>query len=115
MSTPAFDEQGNDWQTYAPFQLHNALNTKWNDVRLSFEDWAWLQQQYDADTIDGYYMNGYGVEGLVKAALFAEGLDPDREEIHYNSEGDCCLIHFKKLEHAARAAELAAAMIRSEA
>jgi hypothetical protein len=108
---PQFDESGYDAKTYAPFKLQNALDTKWKDIRLSFDDWGWIQSTYGTDMIDGYYMNGYGIEGLVKAALFANGLNPDDEETQYDSEGDTCYIHFKDLEQAARAAELAAAML----
>jgi hypothetical protein len=111
MKAPHFDQAGHDVTTYAPFELHNALDTKWKDVRLSFDDWNWLHSAYGIDTIDDYYLNGYGIEGLVKATLFAQGLNPDDEAIDYNSEGDTCYIHFKNLEQAARTAELAAAMI----
>ncbi len=114
MATPTFDDQGLDAQTFAPFTLYNCLTTEWKDVRLSFSDWRWIKAKYKSDTIDDYYMNGYGVEGLVKAALFAADLDPDDEEIDYNSEGDACYIHFKTIESAVRAAELSVAMIKDK-
>jgi hypothetical protein len=111
MKRPEFDEKGQDSKTYSPFRLYNCLDTQYRDVRLAFYDWGWLHDRYGADTIDGYYMNGYGVEGLVKAALFAAGIDPDSEGVHCNSEGDTCNIHFKDLNMAVRTAELASAMI----
>ena len=111
MKAPHFDQAGHDATTYAPFKLYNALDTQWQDVRLSFDDWSWLQSTYGTDTVDDYYLNGYGIEGLVKASLFAHDLNPDDEAIEYDSEGDTCYIHFKALEQAARAAELAVAMI----
>jgi hypothetical protein len=97
---------------YAPFKLENLLNTEWKDVRLSFSDWEWLRARHGEDEIDGYYLNGYGVEGLVKAVLSGDGIDLDNADIHFNSEGDTCYIHFKTLDLATRAAELAARMIR---
>ncbi|MHC6657021.1 hypothetical protein [Aeromonas salmonicida] len=65
-----FDQQGFDKESFSPFVLHNCLDTEWKDVRLSFDDWGLFQMIYGSYTVDGYYMNGYGVEGLVKAALF---------------------------------------------
>jgi hypothetical protein len=98
---------------YTPFQLENLLDTEWKDVRLSFSDWMWLRATYGAHEIDGYYLNGYGVEGLVKAALFQDGVDLESPDIHFNSEGDTCYIHFKNLDLAMRAAEVAARMMMS--
>jgi len=82
-------------------------------VRVSFSDWRWLRATYGVDKIDGYYLNGYGVEGLVKAALFQDGVDLDSPDIFFDSEGDTCYIHFKNLDLAMRAAEVAARMIMS--
>jgi hypothetical protein len=98
---------------YAPFRLENALDTEWKDVRLSFSDWDWLKATHGVNTFDGCYLNGYGVQGLVKAVLLANGIDPGDPDIkNYNSEGDTCYIHFKTVDSAARAAELSARMIR---
>jgi hypothetical protein len=97
---------------YAPFTIHNARDTQWKDVRLSFYDWAWLENTHGSITIDGYYMNGYGVEGLVRAVMFANEIDPDGNGIEGNSEGDTCLLHFTSLELATKVAHLAAAMIK---
>jgi len=96
----------------APFKLDDALDTQWKDVRLSFSDWKWLDATHGADTFDRYDLNGYGVQGLVAAAMFTNGIDPRDPSIHFNSEGDTCYIHFKSLDLAVRAAELAARMIR---
>jgi hypothetical protein len=98
---------------YAPFILENLLDTEWKDVRVSFSDWRWLRATYGGDAIDGYCLNGYGVEGLVKAALLQDGVALDNSDIDFNSEGDTCYIHFKNLDLAMRAAELAARMIMS--
>ena len=114
MASPIFDARGIDAKTFAPFTLQNCLATEWEDVRLSFSDWAWFQEKFKTDTIDDYYMNGYGVEGLVKAVLFAGNIDPDDEEIVYNSEGDACNIHFKTLAFAVHAAELSVAMVKNK-
>ena len=111
MKTPQFDEDGRDDQTFKPFVLINALDTEWADVRLEFSDWNWVQSTYGADTIDDYYLNGPGVEGLVKATLFSNEIDPETDGIEYNSEGDTCYIHFKEMSFAIRVAELSNQMI----
>jgi hypothetical protein len=112
MSQPQFDSTGFDRQTYAPFVLQNALETKWKDVRLSFDNWDWLEETYGTDTIDDYYLNGYGIERLVMAGRLSAGLPPEPDTIHYNSEGDTCYIHFTDLAEAVRTAELAAEMLQ---
>lgn len=111
MKIPQFDKDGCDRHTFAPFVLRSALDTEWKDVRLEFSDWEWRETTYGTDTINGYYLNGYGVEGLVKAVLFASGIDPELPGIDYNSEGSTCYIHFEDLDLAVRVAQLAAQMI----
>lgn len=112
MTIPMFDNDGIDRESYAPFVLVNALETKWKDVRLSFTDWAWLEQEYGADGFEDYELNGYGLEGLVMACRVAAGLAAEAEGIHYNSQGDTCYIHFTNLAEAMRTAGLAAEMIQ---
>ncbi len=111
MKTPEFDSDGCDNHTFAPFTLYNALDSEWKDVRLSFSEWDWMEKVYDADTIDDYYLNGYGVEGLVKAVLLTNGIDIEDSGIHWNSEGDTCYVHFQDMNLAIRVAELASEMI----
>lgn len=116
METPQFNENGRDDHTFAPFVLENALDTEWKDVRLEFSNWDWFVSTYGADVKDGYYLddyylNGPGVEGLVKATLFSDGLDPEMDGIDYNSEADTCYIHFENLDTAVQAAQLCAQMI----
>src|SRR5262249_55110247 len=111
MTNPTFDEKGYDRTTYAPFGLQNCLNTKWNDVRLFFDDWSWFQRKYGAESIDGYYLNGYGIQGLVEATLIASGLTVPEGRIQFDSEADACNVHFKDLDIARQAASAAAAMI----
>lgn len=106
-------DHGKDSTTFAPFVLHNALDAEWNDVRLEFSAWNWAHSHY-GETIEGYYLNGYGVEGLVKTVRFSNGLDAEPDSIHYNSEGDACYIHFESLDEALLTARLAAAMVSSE-
>lgn len=110
MKAPTFDEDGSDSQTFAPFVLHNALDTEWKDVRLEFSNWDWLSITYNEDTIEDYYLNGPGVEGLVKATLFSHEIDVE-SGIEYNSEADTCYIHFEDINHAIRTAGLVAEMI----
>ena len=90
------------------------LDSEWEDVRLSFHDWDWFEEQYGSDTIDDYYMNGYGIEGLVKAARLSAGMEPEPELIEYNSEGDTCYIHFTDLQEAIFTAGLSSTMIKDK-
>jgi hypothetical protein len=115
MKSPVFDAQGYDEKTFAPFWLENCLDKKWQDVRLTFHDWNWFNAKYATDTIDDYYMNGYGIQGLVLAAMHSSGLPVDEDQVHLDSEGDTCNIHFKTMDHAIGAAEAAAAMINDRA
>ena len=102
MTTPNFDSKGIDEVTFAPFTLTDARASKWKDVRLSFHDWDWFTAAYGSDTVEDYYFNGYGVEGLVKAARLAAGAEPYAEGIDYNSEGDACFVHFADLAEAVK-------------
>lgn len=90
------------------------MDTEWKDVHLSFDNWSFIQEQYGTDNIDDYYLNGYGVEGLVKAVLFDEKIDTENEEIYYKSKGDTCYIHFATLDMAARVAERASSIIKMQ-
>jgi len=115
MTTPQFGSDGRDRTTYVPFELLRAQDAP--NYFLQYNDWDWLFTTYQADllegAINGYYVNGPGIEGLVKAALLENGIDPDSSEIFYNSEGDCCHIEFgSRLDTAVRTAEVAAAMIK---
>ena len=112
MKEPNFDANGKDESTFAPFLLTDARNTKWSYVGLSFHDWDWFKATYGGNTVDEYYFNGYGVEGLVKAVRLAAGLEPEAEGIDYNSEGDACFIHFSNIDEAIKTAEMAADTIK---
>ncbi|GHB97934.1 hypothetical protein [Cerasicoccus arenae] len=111
MKTPNFTVEGIDFKTFSPFILHNDLETESKNIRLEFSNWEWLEAEYsDSDTND-YYLNGYGMEGLVKAVRIIAGLPPEPESIEYDSEDDTCNIHFSDLDDARQTAELASAMI----
>ena len=117
MLEPRFGSDGIDRVTFAPVELIDQRHSEWKDVRLCFDAWAYLRAVCGSDSeghtyLNGFYLNGYGVEGLIKACRFRAGLDPDAEGIHYNSEGDTCFIHFSKLEDAVRTAQLASRMLR---
>lgn len=113
MST--FDEKGYDRTTYAPFVLRDCRTTKWKDVRLMFDRWDHLQALAGGESLDGFYLNGYGVEGLVKAAMVDADIDVDDDGIHCNSEADTCNVHFKDFAVAVRAARAAAALFKTKA
>ena len=115
MKSPVFDDKGYDEQTFAPFLLQNCLNQKWQDVRLAFYNWKWFDKHVGAEKIDNYYLNGYGIQGLVLAAMHASGMRVDEDNLHFNSEADGCNIHFKSMDDAVRAADAAAAMINDRA
>lgn len=110
--TPNFDANSTDRTTFAPFVLHDCRQSKWNDLRLEFSNWAWLHKQCGGNELDEYYLNGYGVEGLVMAARQLNGLDPDSPAMNRNSEGDACYIHFSDFDEAVQTAEISAKMIR---
>ncbi len=81
-------------------------------MRLSFDDWALLHGLAGGDAIDGYYLNGYGVQGLILAVMQRDGLDTE-EGVHGNSEADTCHLHFTELTTAERAAAAAVAMLET--
>jgi hypothetical protein len=110
MTTPTFVD-GKDGTTFAPFVLFDCRDSEWNDVRLSFSEWSWFEEQFGTDTIDDYYFNGYGVQGILLAARIQAGLDPYGDGMEPNSEGDTCYIHFPDLESAVDTAKLALAAI----
>ena len=113
MTGHVFDSRGIDRDTFAPLVLINALRSEWQDVRLSIDAWDWLHELCGGDSLDDYYLNGYGVQGLVMACRLAAGLEPEADGIHYDSEGDTCFIHFASLDAATETARLAAAMLQS--
>jgi hypothetical protein len=94
----------------APFTIDDIAG---RGVRLSFFDWSWLEKQHGSIEVDGYYMNGPGVEGLVQAVMFANKIESD--DIEGDSEGDACLLYFPNVALATRVGELAAAMIKDRA
>ena len=110
MTTPIFVD-GVDKTTFAPFELIDALDTKWSDIRLSFNDWNWFDETHGTDTIDDYYMNGHGLLGLVLASRAAAGLEAYPEGLEPNSEADTCYMHFSDLETAVETARLGQEMI----
>jgi len=113
MKTPTFDTTNIDRTTFAPFWLRDARATEWRDVRLGFHDWEWFHAQHATDTIDGYYVNGYGLEGLLKAMRWKAGRAVDEAGIDYDSEGDTFFVHFKNMDEAIWTAEQAVEMLAS--
>ncbi|MGB1252437.1 MAG: hypothetical protein ACPG8W_17600 [Candidatus Promineifilaceae bacterium] len=115
MKKPNFDADGRDNTTFAPFILHNQMDQTWRDVRLAFHDWDWFEQQYGPEIIiDDYYLNSYGIQGLVMACRFDANLEVEPESIHYNSGGDTCYIHFTDMDEAIKTAALASSMIKDK-
>lgn len=112
--TPTFDDKGIDDQTFAPWRLVDCRGTEWADLRLQFFRWDWLQERLGGESVDDFYLNGYGLQSLLQAARLEAGLELEAEGIEYNSEGDTCLVHFESLEEATRTAALAQAFVQSK-
>lgn len=91
--------------SFAPFVIDQLDDT----VRLSFFDWDWLEKTHGSIELDDYYLNGPGVEGLVRAVMWKNKINGD--DVEGDSEGDACLLYFDDLETATRVGVLAAAMI----
>ena len=103
-----------DKTTYFPFELNDNRESKWSDVRLSFDNWEWFSKTYNTDSINDYYINGYGVQGLVLASRVAAGLEAYPDGLEPNSEGDTCYLIFDDYESAIETAKLARNMISSK-
>jgi len=108
MKNPEFVD-GIDRETFFPFVLRdNRAST--GDVRLIFANWDWIDKVVGDDSLEGYDLNGYGVEGIVKAVRLQAGLGSQESgAIQYSSEGDTCFIRFSSLKDACLTAELAQA------
>ena len=111
MKQPTFDSDGVDESTFFPFTLENMMDSEWKCVLLSFGEWDWFTEKHGSDTINDYYMNGYGVEGLVKAARHSAGLEAEPDSIDFDSEGDFCRIEFSDMNDAVETANLTSTMI----
>lgn len=96
-----------DSATYFPFILSDASGPEGEDYRLVFADWEWLHQKFGSDTISGLYLNGTGLESLVKASRLENHLPLAEDRINYNSEGDTCYIQFSRFEDACATARIA--------
>lgn len=112
--TPTFDSDGRDETTFAPFILEDARDSDFKDLRLEFSDWDWLHDLCDGESIGEYELDGPGVEGLVIATRFLNGLEAEPESMEANSEGDTCYIHFIHYEEAVQTAALCAVMIKDK-
>jgi hypothetical protein len=111
---PKFDSKGKDSTTFAPFVLYDCRQTEWKDLRLEFSAWEWLHEHCGGDEINDYYLNGYGVDGLVRAVRLLHGLNPVADTMEPNSEGDTCFIHFSSYDDAIQIAVLSAQMIKDK-
>ena len=100
-----------DKTSFAPFTLIDCRKTQWPGVRLSFSDWDWFEEKYKTNEINNYYLNGYGIQGLVIAARISAGLKAYPNGLDPNSEGDTCYLIFDDLETAVKTATLASEMI----
>lgn len=112
--TPTFDSGGRDETTFAPFILEDARNSEFQDVRLEFSDWDWLHDFCNGESIGDYVLDGPGVEGLVIATRFLNGLEAEPESMEANSEDSTCYIHFTSIEDAVQTARLSAVMIKDK-
>ena len=101
----------NDTTTYFPFELIDNRESEWSDTRISFNNWDWFKETHKCDSIDDYYINGYGIQGLVLAARLASGLPAYSDSMDPNSEGNTCFLIFEDHAEALETAKLASAMI----
>lgn len=107
-STPVSADAGDDEST--PFRITDLSTDEGSCHRLLFADWDWLHAHVGSDSVDGYYLNGSGVEGLVRAAMLDAGIQFSDGAVEYNSEGDVCCIEFENLHDANAAMKLAQRM-----
>jgi hypothetical protein len=91
-----------DWAELRPLILEEVGD----QVRLVFADWEWLESRIPGNLVDGYYLNGSSLEGLIKAVRWEAGLEPESDFIEYNSEGDVCLVEFEDASEAKITASL---------
>ena len=97
---------GADVLTFAPLVLEDLRVGKTGFVRLVFGDWDWSDMHIGGDEIDGYYLNGYGLQSLAKAARKEAGLPVFGSNLVYESEGDVLSIRFESVDEACVTAEL---------
>lgn len=110
MTEPSFTDRRDD-VTFAPFILHDFRDLETKDVRLEFNDWDLLHKLVGDDYIGDYYLNGYGVQGLVIGSRILAGLDPMPAGVMPGSEAGACYMHFEDINTAVETALLAKAMI----
>lgn len=107
---PSFMD-GIDRTTFHPFVLADCRETDSPCVQLQFSDHAWLLSQVGSDHIGDFYLNGYGIQGMVVAARMLAGQEPIPDDMQPDSEGDCCYLYFDSLETAVKTATIAHQMI----
>lgn len=98
---------------FQPFTFVDNSQSKWGDLRVSFDNWEWLKETH-GDDIDGYYLNGYGVQGLVLAARLLKGLPAYTPTMELNSEGDTCYLIFQSYDEAIETIQIASEMINNK-
>jgi len=102
-----------DRSDFQPFKLIDNRKSKWADVRVSFDSWGWLKKTH-GDNVDGYYLNGYGVQGLVLAARVLKRLPAYTSTMDLNSEGDTCYMIFQNYDEAIETIQIASEMINDK-
>ncbi len=98
---------------FYPFELIDNRESEWSDVRISFSNWDWLKEKY-GNEIEGYYLNGYGIQGLVLAARILKGLPAYSATMEPMSEGDTCFILFGDYSEAIETVTIASEMINDK-
>jgi len=98
---------------FHPFELIDNRESQWSDVRVSFNNWDWLKETH-GDEINGYYLNGYGVQSLVLAARLLKGLPAYSDTMEPNSEGDTCYLIFGSYDEAVETIQIASEMINDK-
>jgi hypothetical protein len=109
---PRFNADGVDDESFEPFCLQDHRDES-GSICLMFNEWDWLHDLAGGDSVEGIFLNGYGVETLVQTALSAAGIDPDGDGIEFDSENDACVVYFASVDAAVAAATAARAVLRS--
>lgn len=104
---PVFDAEGNDRTTFAPFVLEDARATEWHDVRVSFEEWDWLEEKLGLTPCEPG-LTGHDLGEFLEGWIEKNELVRAEGGYFNNSEGSTCYFHFTELADAVRVSDFCA-------